>query len=171
MTQDESGQWWFEPPGQNRTRGLVLTCHRCDEQFVCRNLGKNRIRTHCSRKCYAACKKDGLHDNPYRIKRGAENHRWKGGRVVRRGYVHIFMPDHPSIAGRGTTRHYVLEHRLVMEQMLGRLLLPRETVHHKNGVTDDNRPENLELWTLRGQPAGQRVEEAKHCPTCTCGSG
>jgi hypothetical protein len=66
-----------------------------------------------------------------------------------------YAPDHPR-AGRG---RYVFEHILVMEAILGRYLVPEESVHHVNGVKDDNRPENLELWT-RPQPSGIRVRDA-----------
>lgn len=60
----------------------------------------------------------------------------------------------------------MLEHRLIMEQVIGRPLLRTELVHHKNKVRDDNRPENLELW-VTGQPRGMRLEDY-HCPGCTC---
>lgn len=72
----------------------------------------------------------------------------------RDGYVRVFCPDDP----RANMGRYMKEHILVMEQMLGRQLLPGENIHHKNGVRDDNRPENLELW-VTAQPYGQRVED------------
>ena len=73
----------------------------------------------------------------------------------RRGYVRVYRPDHPNAVGLG----WVYEHVLVMSQLLARPLYPDEQVHHRNGQRDDNRAENLELWTTLRQPAGQRVED------------
>ena len=67
----------------------------------------------------------------------------------------VLIRSHPRAGSNG----YVFEHDLVMKELVGRHLVAGETVHHLNGVRDDNRPENLELWT-RPQPAGIRAADA-----------
>lgn len=76
-------------------------------------------------------------------------------KIYRHGYAFVMAPDHPR-ADPHTGR--VREHILVMEDKLGRPLTEGEQVHHLNGVRDDNRPENLELWSTV-QPSGQRITD------------
>lgn len=56
-------------------------------------------------------------------------------------YVLVHKPGHPAVVGEG----YVPEQILIAESELGRFLYPDESVRHKNGDTQDNRPGNLEV--------------------------
>lgn len=88
---------------------------------------------------------------------------WKGGRKHNKGgYVLILKRGYPGTDING----YILEHRYVMEQVLGRKLRENEIVHHKNEVKDDNRPENLYVeergkHTIRHHSGKRKSDEAK----------
>ena len=91
---------------------------------------------------------DPLAEQPIRVSSGQG--------TTRNGYRHVSVPSSLQYLTNGA--HSVGEHRVVMAQYLGRALLTDEVVHHRNGVRDDNRIENLELWTI-AHPKGQRVED------------
>jgi len=76
-----------------------------------------------------------------------------GRSVTSSGYIFLRSEGHPKATRSG---QYILEHVLVMEQSLRRYLVKGENIHHKNGIRNDNRIENLELWST-SQPCGQRV--------------
>jgi hypothetical protein len=84
-----------------------------------------------------------MHGNPEEPPRRARNGE---------GYRGLNHDGYIVLKSKGTQ---ILEHRKVMQDILGRALLPEETVHHLNGIRTDNRPENLELWVgTRSRPAG-----------------
>lgn len=140
--QDEKGEWWYSSPSWKakgfKTRGQLYECaycHHYSPKIPARKRAKNGER-YCSTSC--ASKALGGHRN----KRGSLSHFWKGGRnKIRDGYIEIYAPEHPFARGK----KYIREHRLIMEKHLGRYLQPWEQIHHKNGIKDDNRIENLEL--------------------------
>jgi len=103
---------------------------------------------------------------------GSNSTSWKGGRVKLGGYILVWVdPNSPFHPMCGKRNNYVLEHRLVMAEHLGRCLDFKEKVHHKGieytGIKNqhDNRIENLELTTqshhltehTRGYRDGYRV--------------
>ena len=109
------------------------------------------IVPNCDRasRCKGMC---GVHDS--RVRRGSSldtpirlTRKDGDTRIDRSGYVI-----------RKLSRGKMSEHRYVIEQYIGRPLLKEETVHHINGIRDDNRLENLELWS-KSHPAGQRIQD------------
>jgi len=122
-------------------------CNYCGKNYE--GLGKKYCSPECSTK--------DLHKKGilYKFPKGIRSLNWKGGIKKNLGYIYIYKPEHPFREKAG----YVLEHRLIMEKFLGRYLKSNEFVHHKNGIRNDNRIENLELV---GKPHFGRIK----CPYC-----
>jgi HNH endonuclease len=120
-----------------------LRCTACRSRDLCSCGNRKQLK---SSTCWE-CRPQQLEFNRNR----------KGGRTRHHaGYLMVRVPEHPRAR---CNNGYVFEHILVMERLLGRHLDPNESVHHRNGIRDDNRPVNLELW-IRPQPAGIRATDA-----------
>jgi len=112
---------------------VTIICAECKNPFKVYPSRKNKARC-CSHKCQSI----------YMSKKwsGEKHPQWTGGRWKNHGYIYIHSPNHPF-----NSSGYCKEHRLVMEKHLGRYLSRKEIIHHLNGITDDNRLENLALCT------------------------
>ncbi len=116
---------------------------------ACSDCGKERwVQVRQGKPKYILCRKCSCIKRG-RVNIGKANPTWKGGRFKRHGYwmIRLYPGDffYPMAGKDG----YVREHRLVMAKHLNRCLLSWEVVHHRNGMRDDNRIENLELLPTR----------------------
>ena len=133
---------------------LKSTIYRESHREICRQrsnasyLKKPEHYSNKQRENYR--KKNGIPlDDPFRKRKNGE------GNIDSSGYKKITKKGHPNqMDENGRIR----EHVYFMSEHLGRPLKKGENVHHKNGVRDDNRLENLELWST-WQPPGQRVKD------------
>lgn len=113
---------------------MIKKCKNCKKSF---KTFPCRIGNYCSRGC-ANSNKPGTFTS---------GHKWVGKlkacgyRKMSHGYIEIYSPNHPM----KNKRNAVLEHRLVMEQKIGRFLNKNEVVHHINSNKSDNRINNLVL--------------------------
>ena len=122
---------------------ICLTCHR--KKREANDPGFLKKRRDDMRK-FARIARGKPIDAPIRKSKGF----WK----TPSGYIMVYKKGHPN----SKSNDCIQMHTLVMSEHLGRPLHEKESVHHKNGVRDDNRIENLELWS-KSQPPGQRVAD------------
>lgn len=116
-----------------RRNRVAHVCSICGKEFT---LSASQTSYRSNAVCSRAC------DTMRRFSNGVgRSHNGKPAVRDAAGYIRVWEPTHPNAFRNG----WVLEHRLVMETALGRLLERNEHVHHRNGQKDDNRLENLEL--------------------------
>lgn len=116
-------------------------CNTCGKE---EDLIRKNVLTGVTKGCSCQC---WIYDEKGFSKRKKEKYYYGG-------YVYIYKPEHPNCKQGG----YIREHIYVMSNYVGRPLNKGETVHHKNGIKDDNRIKNLELWAS-SHPSGQRAED------------
>jgi hypothetical protein len=93
-------------------------------------------------------KKTKKHRNNIRLARiGTKNPSWKGGRYkTASGHILIYAPNHPA----RNVNNRIFEHRLIIENKIGRRLKKGEAVHHIDGCPNNNKLSNLFLTNTRG---------------------
>lgn len=122
-------------------------CQYCKKEYKPKSF-RTKSRKFCSAICYHLSRIGVKKPNQSKNLLGSKNPNWKGGkRKDKSGYVLVYVPEHPFC-----DRDYLVrEHRLNMEKKIGRYLKQEEVVHHINGIKNDNRIENLKLFSSNSE--------------------
>lgn len=91
-----------------------------------------------------------------------QNPSWKGGTKLMKGYLYKRVSTHPNGTKHG---NYVAVHRLVVEEKIGRYLLPTEVVDHIDGDITNNHPDNLRVFASNADHLRETL--AGRCPAWT----
>ena len=150
-------------------RNPNTTCDLCEKPIYRRpstlkiNAGK-----FCSRACRNKAHRRFGKTGPNPKLQGANNPAWKGGVTQFKkkgnytGVIYRRAPEHLKPMGRKDG--YIMEHRMVMAQMCGRLMSRQEVVNHIDHNPSNNAPSNLEMWPDNGShkkaESGKIVEGA-----------
>lgn len=162
--------------GKAKVRGEFANCAHCGTSFW--RFASKPNQTLCSKSCATSVRNLGPSnpsysrditgernpmygrgkvgpDNPMYGRRKEQAPRWLGGVKIRKdGYILAVAPDdhpYPADSHKGSGLKYVLQHRLVMEQHLGRYLEPGEVVHHIDENPSNNDISNLRLFASQAE--------------------
>ncbi len=153
---------------------MIKICKKCKKGFMIKDSRKFlfKSRKFCSEKCYRKSQRKRIIKICKTCKNKFESlisknreycsikcklpPNFKSGHINSNGYIKVLDHGHPF----SDTKKYVFEHRLIMEKFLGRYLTKNEIVHHRNGIKNDNRIENLLLCVV-----GKNFH-IQNCPKC-----
>lgn len=139
-----SGNWYHFNVCKGCSAHLPAICEECGEYFLDRKHKAKGKKGGCGRKfCSPSCsnavtgrEQDTSHLRPFDFKKERTPHNYRGWHFHSQGYITVMRRNNRK-----------LEHRMVMERHLGRVLSPREVIHHVNGHKTDNRIDNLEVMS------------------------
>lgn len=130
---------------KNNNHKINIVCKICGKPFIV-----HFYRRKTAKCCSERCRRTNLGRSCIGTKRAI-----KRRLVNTSGYILVLARNHPY----KNSGFYVREHRLVVEKIIGRFLLPTEEVHHLDHNRKNNKPHNL--MAFKSKSAHLRFEWGK----------